>query len=221
MGKLRKTVQREVYDIINSSIFTSDDFEVTFGDPDTNEYLIVIKFNYNKTFSYYIDKQHNAYEVTQTPGDITEEEITRYKKFEDALDNIPVWCTEIRNELKAEQPIYSELDNLKQMVENHFICSGSTDNEFTVEEINDLKRKFEDLQARVSELEKDNIITESNANDIQKGLQRVKEDVEFYPKETWIKTSSNKIVNLFVTIAKSKEGRKVLTDGGRKLLGLD
>ena len=39
MGKLRKTIQREVLDALDSSIYTADDFKVSFGDPDSSDYL--------------------------------------------------------------------------------------------------------------------------------------------------------------------------------------
>ena len=120
MGKLRKTVQREVTDIINTSIFTSDDFEIGFGNPDSNEYLITIKFSYEKKYRYFIDQELGRYVVTKTPGDVIEEETVKYNSFESAINNIPKWCTEIRNELKAEQPVYSEIDSLKKRFSDGF-----------------------------------------------------------------------------------------------------
>ena len=222
MGKLRKTIQREIYDILNESIFTENDFTVLFGDPDSNEYLIMITFKHNNNFVYKVDKHTYRYDIIRTPGDIEEEEKKECKTFEDSISYILQWCQEVRNELKAEQPIYNELDSLRKMIEESIIINNnSSESEFSVEEINNLQQKFEDLQARVEQLEKDNIITENQSNNIQEGLQKVKEDVEYYPKDTWIKTASNKVLNLFVSIGKSKEGRKVLADGSRKLLGLD
>lgn len=222
MGKLRKTIQREIYDILNGSIFTENDFGVIFGDPDSNEYLIIITFKHNNNFVYKVHKRTYRYDIIRTPGDIEEEETKQCKTFEESISYISQWCQEVRNELKAEQPIYNELDSLRKMIEESIVINNnSSESEFSVEEINNLQQKFEDLQARVEQLEKDNIITENQSNHIQDGLQKVKEDVEYYPKETWIKTASNKVLNLFVSIGKSKEGRKVLADGSRKLLGLD
>ena len=222
MGRLRKTIQRSIHDILDSSIFTSEDFTVSFGDPDSNEYLIYIEFNYDKSFSYGISKSVGMYYVTKSPGDVTESEQISHRTYEDSISYIHQWCHEVRNELKATQPIYKEVDNLKKLLEENIIFgNNSTEKEFSVEEIYNLQKKFEDLQVRVEQLEKDKIITESQSKDINKGLQQVKEDVEYYPKETWIKTSTNKVLNLFVSIGKSQEGRKVLADGTRKLLGLE
>ncbi|MBD3609954.1 MAG: hypothetical protein HUJ30_05335, partial [Gammaproteobacteria bacterium] len=62
---------------------------------------------------------------------------------------------------------------------------------------------------------------EKQLKDFSTGITQVSEDLEYYPKETWLKTSTNKIVKLVATIGKTSEGRKVLADGARKLLGLD
>ncbi len=222
MGKLRKTIQREIFDILDTSIFTSDDFNVQFGDPDSNQYLIIIQFKHNAHFVYKISKHIYQYQIVRTPGDIEEEESSNHNTYEESISFIKQWCNEVRNELKAEQPIYNELDNLRKMIEENLVFNSNSDeNEFSVEEINNLKQKFEDLQARVEQLEKDKIITENQSNNIQEGLEKVKEDMEYYPKGTWIKTASNKVLNLFISIGKSKEGRKVLADGSRKLLGLE
>jgi len=222
MGKLRKTIQREIYDTLDSSIFTSNDFDVTFGNPDSNEYLIIITFRHNNNYSYKIAKYTNIYQVTRTPGDIEEKEESNYNLYEESILYIPQWCNEVRNELKSEQPVYNEIDSLRKMIEDNIIINqNSNEAEFSVEEINNLQQKFEDLQARVEELEKNKIITESQSTNIKSGLQRVKEDIEYYPKDTWIKTASNKVVDLFVSVGKSKEGRQVLAEGGKKLLGLE
>jgi uncharacterized coiled-coil DUF342 family protein len=222
MGKLRKTIQREIYDILDSSIFTSNDFNVTFGNPDSNEYLIIITFKHNTNYSYKIAKATYDYRLIRTPGDIEEKENTSCNSYEKSISYISLWCSEVRNELKAEQPIYNEIDSLRKMIEENIIINNnSNEAEFSVKEINDLQQKFEDLQTRVEELEKNKIITESQSTNIKNGLQRVKEDIEYYPKDTWIKTASNKVVDLFVSVGKSKEGRKILAEGGKKLLGLE
>ena len=91
----------------------------------------------------------------------------------------------------------------------------------TRSEINNLNKKFDELQKRVEQLEKDKIITEKQLREFTTGIVQVSEDLEYYPKSTWLKTSTNKIVNLVASIGKSSEGRKLLAEGVKKLLGLD
>ncbi len=221
MGKLRKTIQREVMDVLDSSIYTADDFEVTFGDPDSNEYLITINFKHDTNFNFRVDHDSGYYITTRTPGQITEEETHHFGSFSDPLGIIHEWCREIRNELKAGAPVYNEIDNLRDMIEGHISGSSSESEDFSVEEINDLRRKFDELQKRVEQLEKDKIITEKQLNEFTQGLNQIDEDIEYYPKQTWVKTATNKLTKIVLAIGKSKEGRKVITESARKLLGLD
>lgn len=221
MGKLRKTVQREVLDELDSSIYTSEDFSVVFGDPDNQENLISITFQHDKNYKFYVSKTGSYYSVTRTPGQITEEEVSYFDHFKDTLDIIQSWCGEIRNELKAGAPIYSEVDKLRELIEGHISSENDSNEEFSVEEINNLRQKFEELQERVEQLEKDKIITETQLNEFSSGLKQINEDIEYYPKDTWVKTASNKLVKIILAIGKSKEGRKIISGGAKKLLGLD
>lgn len=224
MGKLRKTVQKEVLDSIDSSIFSSDDFDIQFGDPDDEQWLVHIIFSHDSNFTYSIDtpeKYSSEYIVQRSPGVLQENEYKRYDSFKLAVEAIPLWCTEVRNELKASKPIYKEVDELRKIIEEQFSCSVKDNDEFSVAEINDLNKKFDALQKRVDQLEKDKIITERQLGEFTAGIKQVSEDLEIYPKQTWLKTSTNKIVKLVTSIGKSSEGRKILTDGARKLLGLD
>lgn len=85
----------------------------------------------------------------------------------------------------------------------------------------ELRRKFELLEERGADLEQKNMITNSMNEKLIHDIQQVSDDIEIYPKKTWIKTSVNKLAKIFSSIGKSTEGCKLLADGARKLLGLD
>lgn len=224
MGKLRKTIQREVMVLLDSTIFTSEDFEIFFGDPESGQYLISLKLKYNPRYDYIISARNHAtgrtYPVTKSPGEIEEKESRLYMTLEEALTAIPHWCIEVRNELKADNPLYKDLDALQKTLEEH-LTNFSESEEFTVSEIHYLNEKFRELEKRIQDLEANNVITETQSEEMQKGVQQVMQDMEYYPKKTWIKTATNKITKIFVGIAKSPEGSKLLADGARKLLTLD
>lgn len=221
MGVLRKTVQREVTDILDSSIFTAEDFEVTFGDPDKNEYMILIQFRCKEEYIFSISRLSGSnVQVKRRPGNFVEEEFNQYNGLNYALNEIQNWCKEVRNELKACQPIYNEVDKLRNIIEDH-IKGDNASEEFSAEDIHLLRKKFQDLESRVVNLEKDKIITESQLDEFKSGLNQVKEDLEYYPKQTWVKTATNKLSKIVMSIGKSKEGRALIADGARKLLGFD
>ena len=182
---------------------------------------ITIKFIHDITFNLKVNYIPGYYRTTRTPGQLTEEEISNFREFNELLKIIPEWCREIRNELKAGAPIYNEIDALRETIESHISSSSSESDDFSVEEINDLRKKFDELQERVEQLEKDKIITEKQLAEFTQGLSQIDEDIEFYPKATWIKTTANKLTKIVLAIGKSKEGRKIISDGARKLLGME
>lgn len=222
MPKLRRTVQREIFDALDESVFTSDDFTVEFSDPDKGMWLVWITFIHDVEFTYGVgaNKHGLGHLVKMSPGYVKSEE-TNLQSFSDAVSNISDWCLEIRSELKATKPIYRELDSLRGIVEEHFSKSISDDEEFSVTEINILRSKFEELHERVGRLEKEKIITENQLKEFNKGISEIDQELDFYPKKTWIKTASNKLVKTIAIIGKSQEGRKLLTDSVRRLIGFE
>lgn len=221
MGKFRKTIHREVYEILDSSVFTSNDFEVSFGESNENEYLVHISLRYKPelTFSVgYHDANH--YQIKHIPGELYEEDEYIVTGIQIALERILNWAIEARNELKAQSPIYRDVDELKKSIEEHLRTEGE-ESEFSVQEINSLKNKFEALSDRVEKLERENLVTKKQFEEFQEGVQQILDDLEYYPKETWVNTASNKIYKIIVAIGKSKEGQKIIANGAKKLLGLD
>lgn len=218
--ELRLTVKREVMDKLDCSHFTSEDFNVNFGSSDGFDDLIDIKFKHDDRFIFTVLSLQDGYSITVKPGKMYDEDVLYIDSFERVLNLITTWVNEVRNELKASCTAFEEIDKLRNLISEQ-LGNQSDEEEFTVEEINTLKRKFSDLEQRVVQLEKDKIITENQLHEFKEGIEQVSEDIEYYPKSTWLKTAPNKLVKLVVSIGKSKEGRKLLTDSARQLLGLD
>jgi len=226
VGIIRKTVQRQIYEVLDNSVFTSHDFVVKFGDDNNkDENLIYIEFSYNPALYFsakreLVSSNNILFLVTRTPGDFEVSQSDYVSDYLEVLNHINIWCSEVRDELKAEQPIYSELDKLRETIEEHISLSDS-ESEFSAEDIFTLKKSFEELEKRVENLEKEKSLTEKQAEEFKEGINQVVDDLEFYPKKTWVKTATNKISKITTSIGKTKEGREILADGAKKLLGLD
>ena len=222
MGKLRRTIQRQVQESLDSSVFTSEDFTVGFGDPNHDQWLVYITFIHDEEFTFGIGGKSVGlgHHVIRSPGEVQQKE-TSWESFDAAVALIPEWAREIRNELRASKPIYKELDELKGLINEQLQQSVDDTEEFTVEEINTLRQKFKELQSRVENLERDNLITKKQLDEFKSGLAEVDEEMDYYPKQTWLKTASNKLVKVITSIGKSQEGRKILADSARKLIGLE
>lgn len=221
MAKLRKTVHSELNDILDSTVFTSDDYDVKFGED--KDALVHIKLKYADNLYFSINDMPFAgqYFCSISPGELYDEHSFVVNSLHDAFKAIPDWAYEARNELKAQSPIFRDVDELKKIIETHFSPDDTSSEEFSVEEIKSLKLKFELLLQRVETLESENQITKKQFEEFKKGVEQVSEDLEHYPKKTWIKTASNKMYKTITSIGKSKEGRAILANGAKKLMGLE
>ncbi|MEX0740990.1 MAG: hypothetical protein WD071_16780 [Pseudohongiella sp.] len=217
--KLRLTIQKEIDSVLDSTCFSSDDFIRYFGDDDIDD-LIRITFLHNQTYYFTANRALHIYRIEMSPGEITANKTMLVDSLDEVFRTIPRWTSEVRSELKAEKDLNREVNELRELISEQ-LGEQTKDEEFTVEEINALREKFSRLEEKVRKLEEDQIITSTQFREFKDGIERVSEDIEYYPKETWLRTAPNKIVKLVVSIGKSKEGRKVLADGARKLLGLD
>jgi len=222
MSILRKTIQREILSMLDNSIFTADDFLVNFGDAEDESWLVSITFNHESSFQFNIGSENSIgnHHVEISPGTIHDIEYYDYA-FENALEEIDNWCHSIKEELKATKPVYRELDELRVLIEEQLSSSLSESDEFSVPEINELREKFSALEGRVENLEREKIITQKQLDEFKKGMNIIDEGIEIYPKKTWLKTATNKLVKVVASVGKSQEGRKILAEGARKLLGLD
>lgn len=218
--KLRKTIQRQIIDALDSTFFTADDFVIDFDNEKGSGTLIEIDFAHDHSFSFKVYDSERSYFVEVRPGKIADEDNLEVSSIEEILNAISNWANEVRHELKAIGPQFEKIESLKKYVKEH-IQVDDTGDEFSVNEINELRKKFKELEGRVVKLEQDKIITETQLKAFQDGVRQISSDVEYYPKKTWLKTAPNKLVQLVVAIGKSSEGRKVIADGARKLLGLE
>lgn len=221
MAKLRKTVHGELREILDKTVFTSDDFDVDFCEDEEAIINIKLKYGENLFFTIKDGAFGMSYMCIRSPGELYETSTFQAKTLHDCFGFIPDWAIEARNELKAQSPTFRDIDELKKTIETHFNTEGNSAEEFTVEEINSLKRKFDLLLERVAVLEKENQITKKQFEEFKSGIDQVSEDLEYYPKSTWVKTASNKVYNTMTSIGKSKEGRAILADGAKKLMGIE
>ncbi len=218
MTELRQTIKTELIEVLDETAFTADDFHIEFGSKE-NDRVFNLKFKHDSDFYFRVDKIPNSFWLTKTPGTLEVSESREVKIFSDILKMIKNWVNEVRNELKAKQPVYREIDELRKSIEESINSSVTNGDEFSVSEIDALRRNFSTLEERVAELEKKQIITKSQHETLTSGIQQITGDIEIYPKKIWIKTSINKLTKTVSAIGKSKEGRAILADGAKKLLG--
>ena len=226
MPELREAVKKRVIDALDQTDFTASDFKVEFGDDNSNLMFVAVFLHDESNYKYEVSRAQSErgddYFVEETPGEFEIVQYTEIPDFGAVLDRIRLWATEVRLELVAKRPEYRELDKLRAAIEeslNHSV--NSEDPEFSVEELNKLQKMFNSLEKRVTELEENNQITKAMKEEISKSIEQVSNDMDDYLKQTWLKTTVNKLSKTVSTVGTSKEGRAILSDGVRKLLGLE
>ena len=200
MPELRNTIKREISDALDSTSFTSEDFSIEYDDISIDK-LFMLTFEHDSQFNLNVHISGGGqYLLSFSPGTIHASEQSYVKGFPGVLAKIKEWAGEIRSELKASQPLYREVDELRKTLEESITSSFIEGNdEFSVAEINELRRKFEALEERVSELEQEDKITNSQREKLSNDIQQVSEDIEVYPKQAWVKTSVNKPIGRWST----------------------
>lgn len=226
---LRKAVLEKIIKTLDSSCFTASDFSVETpanGDP-----LLQLTFRHHPSYAYILKEKFekdadgekvSVFYVTASPGEHKLQETDNFYEFSDVIKGITAWCRNIRSELRAAIPVFDDIDILRAKIEEH-IKEHVEDPEgkFDDYELQDIRAKFEALYVTLEELKEHKKVTEAELNKLKKELQAIQEDAKYYPRGTWLKTASNKIFGTLTKVAASKEGRGIIADSARKLIGLE
>jgi transcription termination factor NusB len=225
---LRESVKVEFINVLDDSYFTAQDFIINYWDELDPDYLCRIYFRHDDKYFFEIKVSKNKltsfpmYNAQYSPGafKMIEKDIL-LKDFKSIFDYIDAWTKHIKTELVAVARLSGDYNSINLDIEKYFSISDDDENIFSVSEINELREKFAKLEAKMTELEREHLVTKSQLDEILTAIKEVDQDIDNLPKKVWAKTSVNKITKAIVSIAKTKEGRSLLAKGAGKLLGLD
>lgn len=218
---LRNSLVSKIWTAIEKSPFTAADFDVVFGDKD--ESLLLITFRHEPGFRFAVSQNYTgAVAILASPGDHKTHEVIAVDGFSEIPEKVTAWARNVRDELRATIPIYSELDELREILDRH--VADHIDNPgapFSESEIVELRGKLDELMARFQEMQEKNEMTEQELNRLNQEITSIKTNLTTYPKGVWYKTAANKIWASVSKVATSQESRQVIAQAARKLLGLD
>lgn len=217
---LRNSLVAKIWNAIEKSPFTVADFDVTFGDMDE---LLSISFRHTPDF-YLVATENRAGEVfiRIAPGEHKTSELVRLSSLADIPEYVTKWGKNIREELRVILPVYSELDDLRETIEKHVAEHvDHPEMPFTLEEVEGLKEKLDELMGRFQEMQQRSELTEQELNRLNQEVTTIKANLGSFPKGVWYKTAANKIWATFSKVATSQESRQVMAQAAKKLLGLD
>lgn len=217
---LRDSLIARIWSAIERSPFTPADFDV---DVSGGESLLSVVFRHAPAYSIVVNENWKG-EVSAlvSPGEYKKQETIFPAELQKIPEYVTAWARNVRDELRSTVPVYSELDALKEALEQHINEHIENPNEpFTEEEADDLRAKLDILMQRFQEMQERSELTEQELNRLNREIASIKENLPSYPKAVWYKTAANRILTSVNKVATSKESRQVLAQAAQKLLGLD
>jgi len=89
---------------------------------------------------------------------------------------------------------------------------------FSDEELVKISAKFDDLLAKFEALKEESKITQEELNRIKGELEGITSSARVMPKGLWARVTNNKLVDIAVSFAKSKEGRDFIISEIKRLM---
>ena len=222
MTNLNKSLIDEIYSALERSDFGLANFEADF--PYKGKYIIIIAFKPYPDYKFIVhDVGGNPHRVAieESPGDFLKFEVNGGLGFESISIRIASWTENIKMEIQSHGVRDKNLDEITsqidQLVNQHV---DKPERKFDQSEITDLENRLQKLEARFEGLLEDNKITKNELVKLKGQIVQASEDIPKFSKGVWYRLSLNKIVGTLKEIIKSKEGRDILKEAIKKMIGL-
>jgi len=226
---------KSIYEALDNKIFSVDDFMVEF--PNADRILAKIRFIHNNDYYFHITEVSKSEGIAaivalskdvkvpatiESPGDYKKVEVNRFESFDSCINRIINWCENIRLDLCTRFPVYKDLDELKRQFDQHIQEHIHNPSDLvSVEELNRINEKFDTLYAEFVKLSEEHKITKGLLDEIKRDFETIKANATQYTKGMWANLAKNRIVQIIKKVGGSPEGRKLMYDGAKRLLGLD
>jgi hypothetical protein len=150
------------------------------------------------------------------------EEVTR-KSFQSVLSGISTWIGRIRDDFYSAQSDSDNVDELLEQFRSQLFTSegGDEDAIFTSQEIQDLRDKLDLLQKFIEEQAERIQASEQQIKRFESEIENIKNDLSIMPKGIWRKVAGNKLLKSVREFLNTPEGRKLIADGFKKLIGME
>lgn len=220
MPKLRPTAIQQVTRELAATRFGLVGFEVKF--PDSGNPLVSISFLGLKGQSFKIGpSSQTAVFVNCSPGVYKTEDTAVFESFDEAVECIQPWARRIYDDLRVRTPDLSEFESFRQTLDAH-LKNTAVDEQapFTEAEVSDLGAKLSALEQRLGEMEEKHLITEKELRELRQVVGDAKKDLPVMSKGVWYRTAGGKLWEVMKKAASTSEGRQLLADAAKKLLGM-
>lgn len=204
--------------------FSIDDFQFEF--PENSNKLALIKFRASPKYYFYIEenivnngllglsttfgnlKKETVLQTTECPGEYKNYQIKDHISIDECIEDIENWLYRLDTDLKNihidssfDESIDDFISKIDERIEN-------PEELFSADEKKHIIEKLNELQDRVKQLEKSQIISPEHLEQTNEIIQLSKNNLETYPKKAWIVMTYNKfkgINGIFKTAIEFKE----------------
>ena len=216
----RKEVKTRILDVVKDSPLTEHAFHVDFGGGDG--VILHIHYVLNNQFYFGVTQssENKVFEIRRAPGN---ELLTEETHFANSVDNlihqVQRWLQAVESEDEVGSESDNDLDKLKQTFFRDLARHVKDESRhFTQEEANDILERIEKLEQQMEHVLTSQKKSTSEIQSVKKLFKEAKKDTGTMTKKKWLVVGGGKIFNALLSIATSKEGRKVVADSVRGLL---
>lgn len=222
MSELRPTTLREIEQILDHSYFTLSSFSVS-NTPQSSPFLKITflpKPEYR--FAVY-GGSDTSFETDEAPGEhLASGEMVSRKSFPGVLDGVRSWVRRIHDDIKSSKNQADAVEEyLEQLRSQIFASAGEDDgDEFSSGEVQELREKLDALKLYVEEQAEKINASEYQIKQFEQEIANIKNDLATMPKGIWRKVAGNKLLKSIKGFVSTPEGRQLIADGLRKLIGM-
>jgi len=223
MTALRETTKKLVIDALDRTYFTADSFSVNFSQNENP--FVTITFIPYKKFQFSISRQASGINVsgyvsTEAPGTHIETgEKYKQDNLSAAFKAIGPWADRILEDYRAKNPIVDEFEEFRkkfsEQIEEHI---QDKDAHFSADEAQIMRTRLDELSAKLHEVWEKSEAAEQRLKDAEKAIERIKEDLNIFPKGVWYRMAGNKILGAVQKAMGSTEGRQFALEAAKKFL---
>ncbi|WP_273023886.1 hypothetical protein [Rheinheimera sp.] len=221
LSELRSTTLKEIERSLDKSYFALGSFKIT-NHPEKSPFLI-IKFIPEDRFQFSVSKSgygvKGSFSTEQAPGEhLASGEKFTYDSFEQVISAIDKWTNRIDQDFLSRRPPDVNVEQFVQNLRNSIDAAPNEPGYFSSEEVATIRDRLSELERIVVEQAEKLDDSEKQLKSFQMQLNEVKNDLEKFPKGVWYKVAGNKLIRAVSDFASSESGRKLISEGIKRLL---
>lgn len=226
MPKLTRSRIAQIVEVLDNSLFTSSAFELL--DPQNSNDIITIRYRDDSRYfaKFYkapksakslhekVALMHAPEPVTCasfSPGDYMEAEVHEDKNFSYFVAQLQHWTERLRSEIVLIGVFQKQFEDfqtsLQAKLEESF---PDPEAQFSQDERDLLREQLAVFERRLSELEDDKELTESELNKLRSTIDDLSRAAVNLPKRAWYRTACSKLYTITTKVLSSKSGQKAI-----------